>query len=59
MSIAVMTLWGCLAMERNTMRHAERDEVAALQRLDNLRQRMVPVSTPSYPLHILTTPRVG
>ncbi|HWE51258.1 MAG TPA: hypothetical protein VG273_15810 [Bryobacteraceae bacterium] len=50
-SIAVMTLWTCLAMERATVRHANRDVVSSLRTLKNLQQRRVPVSQPSSPFH--------
>ena len=46
-SIAVMTLWTCLAMERTTMRRANRDVISSLRTLRDLQQRRVPVSHPS------------
>jgi hypothetical protein len=46
-SIAVMTLWTCLAMERTTIRRANRDVVASLRTLRSLQQRRFPVSQPS------------
>jgi hypothetical protein len=50
MSIAVMALWTCLAMERSALRHANRDVLISLRRLESLRQRNVPVANPSRPV---------
>jgi hypothetical protein len=46
MTIAVLTLWVCIAMEASTRRHAERDVRVSLYRLRRLRHQTVPAGTP-------------
>lgn len=46
MTVAVLLLWACIAMETSTRHHAERDARASLDRLRQLRRDPVPVTSP-------------
>jgi hypothetical protein len=46
MTISVIALWGCIAVEKATLHRAARDARAAVETLERLRQHPVPVSEP-------------
>ena len=49
MSLAVMALWGCFALEQNELRHGRFDARASLRELNRLREQAVPASAPVSP----------
>ena len=50
-SLSVAGLWGCLALERTNVRHANRDLYVSQVTLARLRERALPVSRPENPFH--------
>jgi hypothetical protein len=55
-SLAVVALWGCIALEQNELHHGRLDARASLRELNRLRERAVPASAPVSPFHHKQTP---
>lgn len=51
MTISVLALWSCIAIEKATLHRATTDVVISLGTLERLRQHSVPVSEPAPPFH--------
>ena len=55
MTVAVLTLWICIAAEASTRRHAERDARISLDQLRRLRHDSMPATAPG-PLNHFSRP---
>jgi hypothetical protein len=49
MTISVLALWSCLALQTTTLRRAARDARAAVRIMERLREESVPASEPTPP----------